>query len=224
MDHPTLSLGASVEIHNHLLSLEGCRVAIDFTTPNATAFYAREAAERGLPVVIGTTGLSPDQEQVLQDASTHIPVFYSANMSIGVSVLATLVEQAAARLGPEYDIEILDMHHRLKVDAPSGTALMLGAAAATGRHVELNAAKVAGRNGYTGKRVEGTIGFAALRGGDVAGDHTVYFAGEGERLEFDAPCHQPLGLRARGVEGRRMGCKSKTRFVFDAGYVKYKLI
>ena len=183
--HPRLGFSASVEADQHVLALEGCAVAIDFTTPSASVFYATEAARRALPLVIGTTGLSAEQQEVISQAARQIPIVQAANMSVGVTLLAILVEQAAAGLGPEYDIEILEMHHRNKLDAPSGTALMLGHAAAAGRARELPEIEVRNRiGGETQKRASGEIGFASLRGGDVAGDHTVYFAGDGERLEL----------------------------------------
>lgn len=158
-------------------------VAIDFTTPAATLVHAGLAAETGTALVVGTTGLSDKQLEALAACAAQAPILRAANMSLGVNLLLALVEQAAARLAPEdYDIEILEMHHRHKVDAPSGTALALGEAAAAGRGVALAQASVRVRDGHTGPRAPGTIGFATLRGGDVAGDHEVIFAAEGERL------------------------------------------
>jgi len=159
-------------------------VAIEFSTPAATVKHAQVAAEAGVAYVAGTTGMATCDEDVLREAAERIPVVYAANYSIGVTLLADLVWRSAARLGPEFDIEIVEMHHRHKVDAPSGTALALGRAAAAGRGVELDDVAVRGRDGVTGAREKGTIGFAALRGGDVPGDHTVIFAGDGERLEL----------------------------------------
>jgi 4-hydroxy-tetrahydrodipicolinate reductase len=173
-------------------------VAIEFSTPAATVKHAGIAADNGVAYVVGTTGMAACDEDVLRKAAERIPVVYAANFSIGVTLLADLVWRAAARLGPEFDIEIVEMHHRHKVDAPSGTALALGRAAAEGRGVKLDDVAVRGRDGVTGAREKGTIGFAALRGGDVPGDHTVIFAGDGERLELT---HRASGrdIFARGA-------------------------
>ena len=159
-------------------------VALDFTAPVATLRYAELAAQARLVHVIGTTGLSPEADEPLRAAARHCRIVRSGNMSVGVNLLAGLVRRAAAILGPDYDVEIVEMHHRHKVDAPSGTALLLGQAAAEGRAVALDAVSVRGRDGVTGARPEGAIGFAALRGGSVVGDHSVIFAGEGERIEL----------------------------------------
>ena len=159
-------------------------VAIDFTTPEATATHAALAAELGRPIVIGTTGLSGDQETVIRRAAERVPVVWAANTSLGINLLLGLVAQVAERLGPDWDIEIMEMHHKGKVDAPSGTALALGRAAAQARRVSLDEVAVRGRDGITGPRPPGAIGFAALRGGDAVGDHHVIFAGAGERLEL----------------------------------------
>jgi 4-hydroxy-tetrahydrodipicolinate reductase len=166
----------------HLLS--DSDVAIDFTTPEATVTHAALAAELGRPIVIGTTGLSGDQEQAIRRAAERVPVVWAANTSLGINLLFGLVEQVAARLGPEWDIEILEMHHRGKVDAPSGTALALGRAAAAARGAAFDEVAQRGRDGITGPRKAGAIGFAALRGGDNIGEHHVIFAGMGERLEL----------------------------------------
>jgi 4-hydroxy-tetrahydrodipicolinate reductase len=159
-------------------------VVIDFTAPEATLCHAALAGRTGKALIIGTTGLSPDGTAAIEAAARTAPIVWSANMSLGVTLLLDLVEQTARRLGPDYDIEILEMHHRLKRDAPSGTALGLGEAAARGRAVALDRAAVRSRDGATGPRPEGAIGFATLRGGDVVGDHSVIFAGPGERLEL----------------------------------------
>ncbi len=157
---------------------------LDFTTPATTVATAGLAAQARIVHVIGTTGLSADDEAKLQAAARHATIIKSGNMSLGVNLLAALVEQAARALDERFDIEILEMHHKHKVDAPSGTALLLGEAAAAGRKVALKDHSVRGRDGHTGERVLGSIGFAALRGGSVVGDHTVIFAGAGERLEL----------------------------------------
>ncbi len=158
--------------------------AIDFTAPAATVAHAALAAEHGCNLVIGTTGLTPEQLAELDRAAQKIAIVQAPNMSVGVVLLTALAEQVARTLGPDYDIEILEMHHRHKVDAPSGTALALGQAAARGRAVDLAASSVRSRDGHTGARPIGTIGFATLRGGDVVGDHSVIFAGEGERIDL----------------------------------------
>jgi 4-hydroxy-tetrahydrodipicolinate reductase len=159
-------------------------VVIEFSTAAATASHATLAAELGTPLMIGTTGLSPAEAATLREAAKKIPIVWAANTSLGINLLLGLVEQAAARLGPEWDIEIMEMHHRGKADAPSGTALSLGRAAAAGRGVTLDTVAQRGRDGITGARRSGDIGFAALRGGDAVGDHHVIFAGAGERLEL----------------------------------------
>src|SRR5580700_6028686 len=164
--------------------LRDCDVAIEFTTPAATRGHAALAAELGRPIVIGTTGLSGEQEKAIRDAARHVPVVWAANTSLGINLLLGLIEQVAQRLGPDWDIEIVEMHHRGKADAPSGTALALGRAAASARGATLDAVAQRGRDGITGPRKSGDIGFAALRGGDAVGDHQVIFAGAGERLEL----------------------------------------
>jgi 4-hydroxy-tetrahydrodipicolinate reductase len=155
---------------------------IDFSAPLATVEMSALAAQARIAHVIGTTGLSePDLERIAA-AARHAPIVRSGNMSLGVNLLAQLVRAAAKALGAEFDIEILEMHHRMKVDAPSGTALLLGEAAAEGRDIALAERSARGRDGLTGARRAGDIGFAALRGGTVVGDHSVIFAGEGERI------------------------------------------
>lgn len=159
-------------------------VAIDFTQPAATAEHAAQAAEHGIAYVIGTTGLTPEQHATIEAAARRIPIVLAPNMSLGVTLLTSLVEEVARRLNERFDIEVLEMHHRQKVDAPSGTALALGQAAAAGRGQPLEELWVKARDGITGPRPSGSIGFATLRGGDVVGDHTVIFAGQGERIEL----------------------------------------
>jgi 4-hydroxy-tetrahydrodipicolinate reductase len=159
-------------------------VVLEFTSPAATAEHAALAAGLGKAMVIGTTGLSNAQGDVVREAARSIPIVWAPNMSLGVNVLLSVVQEAAARLGPDWDIEIMEMHHRGKVDAPSGTALALGRAAAAGRGVALEEVEQRARDGITGPRRDGDIGFAALRGGDAVGDHHVIFAHAGERLEF----------------------------------------
>jgi 4-hydroxy-tetrahydrodipicolinate reductase len=165
-----------------LAAFAGADGVLDFTTPAATLAFAALAAQARLVHVIGTTGLSADDMAKIRPASRHAVIVQSGNMSLGVNLLASLVKQAAAALGTEFDIEIVEMHHRHKVDAPSGTAYLLGEAAALGRGVALAERTASGRHGHTGARREGDIGFAAVRGGSVTGDHSVVFAGPRERL------------------------------------------
>ncbi|MEW5424526.1 4-hydroxy-tetrahydrodipicolinate reductase [Amorphus sp. 3PC139-8] len=155
---------------------------IDFTIPGATIAFSEMAAKAGIVHVIGTTGLNASGDEQIAEAAKTIPVVKSGNMSLGVNLVAGLVEKAARALGPAFDIEILEMHHRRKIDAPSGTALLLGEAAAKGREVDLADHAVYAREGHTGARPDGAIGFATLRGGTVVGEHEVIFAGEGERV------------------------------------------
>jgi 4-hydroxy-tetrahydrodipicolinate reductase len=159
-------------------------VAIDFSQPAATAEHATFAAALQKPIVIGTTGLTAEQEATVRAAARIIPIVWAANTSLGINLLLGLVAQVAERLGVDWDIEIMEMHHRGKVDAPSGTALALGHAAAAARGTTLEASAKRGRDGITGARRDGDIGFASLRGGDAVGDHHVIFAGAGERLEL----------------------------------------
>ena len=155
---------------------------LDFTVPAATLEHAVIAAQARVTHVIGTTGLERSDLEKLAACGRHSVIVRAGNMSVGVNLLTVLARQAAAVLGPDYDIEIVEMHHRNKVDAPSGTALMLGEAAAAGRRINLADASERGRDGITGARAEGAIGFASLRGGDVVGEHEIVFAGPGERV------------------------------------------
>jgi len=171
---------------------------VDFSTPAALESHLAAARGAGTPIVIGTTGLNAHHHALIDDAARDIAVLQTGNTSLGVVLLARLVREAAARLGPDWDIEIAEMHHRQKVDAPSGTALMLGEAAAAGREVSLGEVRVADRAGLTGARAEGTIGFASLRGGTVIGDHLVVLAGAGERIEL-AHRAEDRAIFARGA-------------------------
>ncbi|MQB44637.1 4-hydroxy-tetrahydrodipicolinate reductase [Rhizobium sp. ICMP 5592] len=156
---------------------------IDFTTPATSVTFADLAAQARIVHIIGTTGCSADDETRFKAAARHARIVKSGNMGLGINLLSVLVEQAARALPPaDWDIEVLEMHHKHKVDAPSGTALLLGAAAAKGRGIDLDDHSVRVRDGHTGPRPAGSIGFATLRGGAVIGDHSVIFAGEGERL------------------------------------------
>ena len=178
--------------------LLGADAIIDFSLPVASVALAGLAAQARIADVIGTTGLSDDDLDRIDAAARHAAIVRSGNMSVGVNLLAALTRRAASALGEDFDIEIVEMHHRMKVDAPSGTALMLGEAAAEGRGVSLEDHVVRGRDGLTGARRAGDIGFASLRGGTVVGDHSVVFAGEGERIVLSHHA-EDRALFARGA-------------------------
>ena len=181
-------------------ALEGADVVVDFSTPAASVALAGEAAARGGPaLVIGSTGFSAGEIDALSEAALRIPIVRAGNFSLGVNMLMGLVELASAALSPaDFDIEIFEAHHRRKVDAPSGTALMLGAAAARGRGVDLERVSIRARDGITGARPEGAIGFSVARGGGVIGEHAVLFAGEDEILTLSHSARD-RGLFARGA-------------------------
>jgi len=157
---------------------------LDFTAPAATVAFAELIARKGLVHVIGTTGLTGESDKLIAEAAKRAVIVKSGNFSMGVNLMAALVKRAAKTLDEDFDVEILEMHHNKKVDAPSGTALMLGRAAAAGRGIDLEQRSVRGRDGVTGARCAGDIGFASLRGGSVVGDHSVIFAGPAERVEL----------------------------------------
>tara|TARA_R110001606_G_scaffold74462_3_gene172556 strand:+ start:6763 stop:7491 length:729 start_codon:yes stop_codon:yes gene_type:complete len=159
-------------------------VLVDFSSPKALQANLDACIAANKPIVIGTTGLEEAHHAAIDQAATKIPVLQTGNTSLGVNMLAALVEQAASKLADDWDIEIVEMHHRHKVDAPSGTAKLLGEAAARGRGIDLATSSESGRDGITGARAKGAIGFAALRGGSVAGDHTVILASDEERIEL----------------------------------------
>lgn len=165
-------------------ALNGADALIDFTRPEASMQYIEACRKAKVSMVIGTTGFSSEQKQIIQDAAKDIAIVFAPNMSVGVTLLINLVEQAAKVLNDGYDIEVVEMHHRYKVDAPSGTALRLGEAAAKGLGQSLDDCAIYAREGVTGEREAGKIGFATMRGGDVVGDHTVVLAGIGERVEL----------------------------------------
>ncbi|MEO5699667.1 MAG: 4-hydroxy-tetrahydrodipicolinate reductase [Casimicrobiaceae bacterium] len=187
------------------VALVGSEVLIDFTRPEGTLRHLAACVRHEVGAVIGTTGFDESQKRTISTAAQRIPIVFAPNMSVGVNVLASLVEQAAAALGTDYDVEIVEMHHRHKVDAPSGTALQLGEAAARGLGQSLTDCAVYARHGATGERSRGSIGFAALRGGDVVGDHNVIFAGTGERIE--------LSHRALSRQNFAAGAMRAARFV-----------
>ena len=157
-------------------------VLVDFSSPHALEVTLDACTAAGKPLVIGTTGLEERHHYLIDDAAAEIAVLQTGNTSLGVTMLAALVHEAASRLGPDWDIEIVEMHHRMKVDAPSGTALLLGEAAAKGRHIDLASHSERGRDGITGARKSAAIGFASLRGGTVAGAHSVLFASNDESI------------------------------------------
>jgi 4-hydroxy-tetrahydrodipicolinate reductase len=173
-------------------------VLVDFSAPAALEFNLEAAIGAGVPIVVGTTGLQERHHWLIDAAAVSIAVLQTGNTSLGVTLLAHLVREAAQRLGPDWDIEIVETHHRMKVDAPSGTALLLGEAAAAGRGEPLTDVAQRGRDGVTGARDSGAIGFASLRGGSVAGDHAVHFLADSERLTFSHMAEN-RGIFARGA-------------------------
>ena len=196
---------------------------LDFTTPEATLVFSELAAQARIVHVIGTTGISSEDATRIAAAGRHCATVKSGNMSLGVNLAAQLVRQAARALDEDFDIEIVEMHHRHKVDAPSGTALLLGAAAAEGRGVDLESRSVRSRDGHTGARQPGDIGFATMRGGSVVGEHSIVLAGEGERIVI-SHIAQDRSIFARGAvkaalwaRGRKPGVFSMTDVLGLAG-------
>ncbi len=181
---------------------------LDFTSPDATVEFAGLAANARIVHVIGTTGFSEAHEAALLAAARHATIVKAGNMSLGVNLLVAMTRKVAEALDADFDIEIVEMHHNRKVDAPSGTALMLGQAAAQGRKVSLEARSVRSRDGHTGPRRRGDIGFATLRGGNVVGDHTVIFASDGERIELTHRASD-RGIFARGAVKAALWGRSK---------------
>ena len=173
-------------------------VMVDFSAPGALEANLEAAIAAAVPMVVGTTGLAERHHWLIDAAAVSIPILQTGNTSLGVTLLAHLVREAAQRLGPDWDIEIVETHHRMKVDAPSGTALLLGEAAADGRGEALGDVAQRGRDGLTGARVPGAIGFASLRGGSVAGDHAVHFLADNERLTL-SHLAENRGIFARGA-------------------------
>ena len=194
---------------------------VDFTAPAATVAYAALAAQRGLVHIIGTTGLSSDDEARIVEAGKKAIIVKSGNMSLGVNLLAAVVKRVARTLDEDFDIEVVEMHHNKKVDAPSGTALLLGEAAAEGRGITLKQHSERGRDGHTGARERGAIGFASLRGGTVVGEHNVIFAGPTERIELAHKADDRM-IFARGAlkaalwaQGKRHGQKPGVYSMLD---------
>ncbi len=189
---------------------------VDFSSPAALEAVLDAAVASATPLVIGTTGLEERHHWLIDEAARSIPVLQTGNTSVGVTMLAALVRQAAARLGPDWDIEIVEMHHRHKVDAPSGTALLLGQAAAAGRGVDLTVNSERGRDGATGARKLGAIGFASLRGGSVAGDHDVVLATEGERITLSHHAEDRMIFARGAVKAALWLCgQSAGRYTMD---------
>jgi 4-hydroxy-tetrahydrodipicolinate reductase len=201
-------------------ALKNADVLVDFTRPEATMAYLDACQKYDVKMIIGTTGLSAEQKLAIEVASKNIAIVFAPNMSVGVTLLINLVQSAARVLNEGYDIEILEAHHRHKVDAPSGTALRLGEAAASALGRNLAECAVYGREGVTGERDPSTIGFATVRGGDVVGDHTVLFAGTGERVELTHKASSratfALGaLRAAKFLGEKNAVTGKKSGLFD---------
>jgi len=180
-----LELAGSFDIGGDIrAAVSAADVLIDFTRPEGTLEHLRACVDAKRAIVIGTTGFDSAQLARIREASGEIPIVMAPNMSVGVNVALRLVEVASRSLGPDYDVEVFEIHHKLKVDAPSGTALKLGEVAAAARGAALERDGVFSRHGHTGERPAGAIGFSVARGGDLVGDHTVYFAGVGERIEI----------------------------------------
>lgn len=194
------------------------RILVDFTQPQATLGYLREAAALDVGMVIGTTGCSEEEKKQIRDAARKIPIVMSSNMSVGMNLLFALVEEAAAKLGQDYDVEIVEAHHHFKKDAPSGSALSLGEAVARAWKTDLKEVATHGRQGQVGERKKGTIGFHAMRGGDIVGDHTVLYAGLGERLELTHRVHSREAL-ARGALQAALFLSTKKDGFYDMGDV-----
>jgi 4-hydroxy-tetrahydrodipicolinate reductase len=193
------AIAAAAEDHERFaIDQEHGDVLVDFSSPGGLQASLERAVSANIPILVGTTGLKDEHQRAIDEAAKRVAVLRAANTSLGVNLLRSLVAQAAERLGPEWDVEILEMHHRNKVDAPSGTALLLGEAAAKGRGVALHEASVRVRDGHTGARRSGTIGFATLRGGSVVGEHSVILAGAGERVVLSHQA-EDRGIFARGA-------------------------
>jgi 4-hydroxy-tetrahydrodipicolinate reductase len=211
-DRPEMTVSGYVSRDDALAASD---VIIDFTLPEATVALARAAAAKGVALVIGSTGLSGEDKAALAEAARSTVIVQSGNFSLGLNVLMGLVREAAAKLGPQaWDIEVFEAHHRRKIDAPSGTALMLGQAAAEGRGVGLDSVGVRARDGITGAREEGTIGFSVLRGGGIVGEHSVTFAGEEEILTFSHSARD-RALFARGAVEAAVWARGRAPGLYD---------
>jgi 4-hydroxy-tetrahydrodipicolinate reductase len=209
---PEFTLATAFDVGDDVrAALAAADVLIDFTRPEGTLAHVTACRDAKRAIVIGTTGFEPGQVDAIREAARTIPIVMAPNMSVGVNVAMKLVETAARSLGPDYDVEVFELHHKLKVDAPSGTALKLGEVAAKARGATLERDGVFERHGVTGERKPGSIGFSVARGGDIVGDHTVFFAGPGERLEIThrsasrATYAQGALRAARFLHGRAAG-------------------
>jgi 4-hydroxy-tetrahydrodipicolinate reductase len=217
MDYGTLfgvaNLGVKItdDAHNLMPIIDGI---IDFTIPSATLELAKHTAEHGKVHVVGTTGIDAAGEATIAWAAQRARVVKSGNFSLGINLLQGILRKVASVLGDDYDVEVLEMHHRHKIDAPSGTALMLGKAVADGRQVGLQGKAVRVRDGHTGERKSGDIGFATLRGGSVVGDHTVMFASDSERLEFTHKA-QSREMFARGAVRAALWAQTQKSGLYD---------
>ena len=194
--------------------LASAKYLIDFTRPEGTLKHARYCADHGIHMIIGTTGLTEEQQQELAGYSEKIAIVFAPNMSVGVNATLKLLELAAKILNQGYDIEIVEAHHKHKVDAPSGTALKMGQVIAKAQNKNLKDWAVLSREGHTGERKEGTIGFATIRGGDIVGDHTVLFAGDGERIEITHKSATRMSYAQGAVRAARF-LKDKNSGFFD---------
>jgi len=194
--------------------LASAKYLIDFTRPEGTLNHARYCANHGINMIIGTTGLSDEEQQELATYSEKIAIVFAPNMSVGVNATLKLLELAAKILNQGYDIEIIEAHHKHKVDAPSGTALKMGQVIAKAQDKNLKDWSVLSREGHTGERKEGTIGFSTIRGGDIVGDHTVLFAGDGERIEITHKSATRMSYAQGAVRAARF-LKDKQSGFFD---------
>ncbi|MCF6216385.1 MAG: 4-hydroxy-tetrahydrodipicolinate reductase [Emcibacter sp.] len=211
--HPASGLDTSLKITPDAETLfKNSDVIIDFTCPTATVLHANHAAKYGTIHIIGTTGMTPEDEKSLYKAAKSVAVVYASNFSLGVNLLFYLTRKAASMLNADYDIEILEMHHRHKVDAPSGTALSLGMEAAKGRAVDLDQVADKNRDGITGARRRGDIGFAVLRGGNVAGEHVVSFNADDERIELTHKAGDRVIFARGAVKAALWAAKQKPGF------------
>jgi 4-hydroxy-tetrahydrodipicolinate reductase len=208
--------GSTPDLDDRTTALARAEVVIDFTRGAASAELATLAAKNGGPaLVIGSTGFTPEELAAVREAAKRAPILLSGNFSLGVNMLMGLVAKAAAALGPEaYDIEVFEAHHKRKIDAPSGTALMLGEAAAEGRGVALDVVAVRGRDGITGPRPEGAIGFSVVRGGGIVGEHSVIFAAEDEILTLSHSARD-RDLFARGAVAAALWMRGRPPGLYD---------
>ncbi|MFK7890492.1 MAG: 4-hydroxy-tetrahydrodipicolinate reductase, partial [Granulosicoccus sp.] len=198
--------------------LAKAEVIIDFTAPEASLALLRDAAESGKRVVIGTTGFSREQLDELHALAESVPVVFAPNYSVGVTVTLALLQQAAKALGDAYDVEIIEAHHRHKVDAPSGTAVKMGEVVATALHRNLDECAIYGRQGITGARDSKTIGFETIRAGDIIGEHTVMFAGNGERVEITHKATDRMTF-ARGAVHAALWLADRGPVLYDMTHV-----